>query len=419
MARHRPWRRVWTGILPIAVALLVSNTAATAAAEPDTAASRSRLVFAAAEEVSTLHGFNTGQLADPDSYWAARRNLDVFTPEAWKVLRERRARISVNLRWQRDFGPVPPGKPRFDEMLPFLREAERNDVGVVAWLTIPYADGYWATEDNVGLHEQMIGDFDDWANDIGFTPEQVLLDLESSLQDTATNNKAFRDPLPVAELLSGNIDPAQQCEAMRGYEAVVARLEQRGYPTVAAVYPFLFDDLTNGDSALSDGLGMPLPRPGTFRGVSFMTMRSTYANLIGIDPGPSIHSAYIDDMRRWYGNSATFNLGEAGEGPYRGNLAAFVQDTRLAAALTTGAVGMYSLDKALANYGPDGVAALFDAVEKPLAGDELARVATISPGARAARALIGAESTAVSAAVSAVTAARGKPQLPNRWPSTC
>ncbi|MFC8527203.1 hypothetical protein [Nocardia sp. NPDC057227] len=408
---------MWKKVLTAATALLLSNAAPLSHAEP--APPHSRLVFAAAEEVSTLHGFTTGRAPDPESYWTVPRDLSAYTPELWQLLGARHARISINMRWQRDFGPVPAGKPHFDELPALLATAARNNVGVNAWLTIPYGDGYWATEDNLAQHEQMVRDFDAWARDIGFRPQQVLLDLEAPLADTATTGNLVRQPVPVVRMLAGNIDPAGQCAAMYGYERVVAWLEDHGYPTTAAAYAFLFDDIADGDTALSDGLDMPLPRPGTFREVAFMAMRSVYAGLLGIDPGSSIHAAYIQDMRRWYGDAATFSLGEAGEGPYRDNLGELVTDTRLAAALTTGDVGIYSLDKAIADYGIDGLTELFDAVDEPLTGAELERASLPSPGTIAARALIGLENTLAGAAVPVVTAGRGNPQQPNGWPPIC
>ncbi|WP_216905417.1 hypothetical protein [Nocardia noduli] len=410
---------MWKKVVTAAMVLLFSNTAPIATADPVIAQPHSRLVFAAAEEVSTLHGFTTGRAPDPDTYWTVPRDLSAYTPELWRLLGQQGAWISVNMRWQRDFGPVPEGKPRFDELPAFLETAARNHVGVVAWLTVPYADGYWATEDNLALHEQMVRDFDVWARNIEFRPERVLLDLEAPLVDTAVSGNILRQPITAARMLAANIDPARQCEAMHGYERVVAWLEDHGYPTIAAAYSFLLDDLADGDTALSDGLDMPLPRPGTFREVAFMAMRSVYATLIGSDPGPSIHSAYIGDMRRWYGNTATFSLGEAGEGPYKDSLEELITDTRLAAALTTGDVGIYSLDKALAAYGLDGISKLFDSVENPLTGAELDSATAPSAGAAAARALIGLENTVTGAAVPLVTAGRGAAQQANTWPTTC
>ncbi|MBH0779247.1 hypothetical protein [Nocardia bovistercoris] len=402
-----------------AAALFLLHTAPTSITEADAAPAHSRLVFAAGEEVSTLHGFTSGQVPDPNTYWTVPRDFSAYTPEVWRLLQNRGAAIAVNMRWQRDFGPVPAGMPRFDELLPFLRTAADHHVGVVAWLTIPYSDGYWATEDNVAQHERMIRDFDAWTHAVEFRPEEVVLDLEAPLTDTAVFNKAFRDPLPAVQMLARNIGPEQQCEAMHGYERVVAWLEEHGYPTKAAAYSYLFDDIADGDLGLSDALDMPVPRPGVFRELGFMAMRSVYASMIGSDPGPSIHSAYIAEMKRWYGDSATFSLGEAGEGPYEHDLGELVRDTRLAAALTTGTVGIYSLDKALADYGIAGVSELFDAAERPLTGAELAAATEISPTAKAARGLVGVENAAVGTLAPIATGSQGSVRSPNPWPPTC
>ncbi len=381
-------------------------------------APHSRLVFAAAEEDSTLQGFTSGRVPDPRSYWTVRRNLSMYTPALWHLLQRRRAWLSVNLRWRRDFGPVPKGAPHFGELVAFLRTAARHHVGIVAWLTVPYADGYWLTEDNVATFDRAARDFDAWAHRIGFRPEQVLLDLESPLQDSAISSEALRDPFPAVAMLDRNVDPAHQCAATGEIERLAGWLTRRGYSTSAAAYPFLLDDVADGDLALSDGLDMAVPRPGTFGQVAFMVMRSVYASLIGTDPGSSILASYIDAMRRWYGTAAGFSLGVAGQGPYR-NLAAMVEDTRLAAALTPGTIGIYSLETALQAYGRSGIAELFDAAAHPLAGPALTQASGWSTGTDEARTVLAAMNDLVTAGLPLATASRGSPQLANRWPTGC
>jgi hypothetical protein len=386
---------------------------------PPPVASHSRLVFAAGEEDSTLHGFTTGKVPDPRTYWTVRRDFSAYTPAVWRELRQQRAWLTVNIRWKRDFGPVPKGMPQFGELLPFLRTAKRNDVGVIAWLTIPYGAGYWLTEDDVADYQRAIRDFDAWASRVGFKPDEVLLDLESPLADTAKSSNVAHDPLPVVAMLDHNVGPAHQCQAMHGVGRLAGWLEGHGYPTIAAAYSFLFDDLADGDVAMSDGLDMPLPQPGVFREVSFMSLRSVYASLIGIDPGSSLYPSYIGAMKRWFGASATFTLGEAGVGPYARHLDRLVEDTRLAAALTTGTVGIYSIEKALKAYGLAGVRKLFDAVRHPLSGAGLRQASVISPSTREDRAFIGAENSLVTAGLPLAMTGRGAPALPNPWPPRC
>jgi hypothetical protein len=124
-------------------------------------------------------------------------------------------------------------------------------------------------------------------------------------------------------------------------------------------------------------------------------------------------------MKRWYGRSATFTLGEAGVGPYAGHLDRLIEDTRLAAALTTGTVGIYSIEKALKAYGLSGVTKLFDAVRHPLRGAALRRASVVSPGTRADRAFIGIENDLVSVGLPLAMTGRGDPELPNSWPPRC
>lgn len=421
------WSRARYGLAVIVVAPLLLNAARSGAIERPQhrvsvaapARGHSRLIFAAGEEDSTLSGFTSGKVAASRSYWSVRRDLHRYTPVVWRLLERNKAWLTVNIRWRRDFGPVPSGVPHFGELLPFLRTARRHHVGVIAWLTVPYGDGYWTTEDNLAEYRRVVRRFESWAARVRFHPKAVLLDLEAPLKDSATTSQALNDPMPAIRMLDRNVGPAHQCAAMQHVQQLAAGLQAHGYPAVAAAYPFLFDDITDSNLALSDGLDMPVPQPGAFREVAFMAMRSAYASLIGTDPGSSLLASYIAAMKRWYGRTATFSLGVAGDGPYQHHLGRLVTDVRLAAALTSGTVGVYSLERALKAYGSRGVAKLFAAVRHPLAGAALSRASAISPGTREARAILGTMNDMVTAGLPLATASRGSPQLPTPWPTRC
>ena len=102
-----------------------------------------------ADPTPTTVGFWAGETVPgtdwhvPQTYWD-RRSLRLYTPELWDALARYEVPLYFNLRYERDFGPVPPGEPHRNDALPVIRTANRLGVPVWGWVLVPYSDGYWA-----------------------------------------------------------------------------------------------------------------------------------------------------------------------------------------------------------------------------------------------------------------------------------
>jgi hypothetical protein len=388
-----------------------------AAAVPAGAAPSGRMMFAAGEQ---FVGVPTGSFEHTDaSYWSERRDRRAYTPSVLRLLHRNGASLDLHLRYQRDFGPVPPGRPRYRDALPILRAAAKYGVPVRAWLVVPYADGYWADEHNVAEVAAAARSFTAWARAGKFRFAGVLLDLESSLQDTRTFAKLRSDPGPVMDALRRNASPRSQCAAAGAYDGVVAQLRGSGFHVMAAAYPFVLDDIANGDVALQDGLDAPLLLPGRYDNVGFMTMRTVMADLAGADPGPSLLASYQDAIAAFLPHQGSLGLGVAGLGAYR-SLATLVYDVRAAAMFSTRPLGLYSLDAAYLAYGLPGLRAILAAARAPLSTADARAAAEPSDGTRRLRSLLAGEDALVGAGTPAAAVSRGEaPVAPNRYPAPC
>ncbi|MBJ7328836.1 MAG: hypothetical protein JHC95_03000 [Solirubrobacteraceae bacterium] len=391
------------------IALVVAAAALIAPA----AANATRVSFAMGEELAS----GVSPLANPPAslYYTDTRwkfGSDANESAVMDLLRDRDATVTYHLRYGRDFGPVPAGLPapgNQPDALPSLRKLEARGIPWSAWLTVPYADGYWATEANGSQTRAAVVAFHEWAVANGLHPIAVSLDLEASAADTKTFGRAFRDPLRAATTMLGNLSPRRQCAAARFYrDEVVGWLKQRGYAVVAAAYPYVLDDLRDRDLALSDAMNLPLAFPGEFDTIGFMSMRTVFTEGGLPDPGRTLQSSYGADATRYYGPDAELILGVPGVGPYGGpnGRNALRQDIRTAAAVTRGGIGLYSVETVYRAYGGlDAVGEMLDAGEDPLPGAATARTA---PAAQLAR-----------GAFQALDAVLGGFTRPNRWPPAC
>lgn len=390
--------------------LLAALTALAVLCSP--AWARGGLSLAAGEQ---FIGVPTGSFDHTDAaYWTERRDLRAYSPALWRLLAKTGTRLTVNLRYERDFGPVPSGMPRIQDALPLLRAAARYHVPVTAWLVVPYADGYWADEGDAALEARAVSAFLEWKQAHHVRVDSVLLDLESSLQDTRVFGNLKSNPLAVVETLRANVGPQAQCTAARAYQAIVHTIKAAGLRATAAAYPFLLDDIADGNVALSDGLNAPLLFPGEFDEVGFMTMRTSYIALSGIDPGPGLQTSYAESISKWFPSDGALDLGVAGVAPYN-DLDTLIGDVRAAATVSSHAVGLYSLESTVAAFGVTGLRKLITASHEPLSAP-----AAVSPATQENRAVVMAEDLAVTVGTPLALVSQGEPPaLPNPWPSPC
>lgn len=356
----------------------------------------------------------------PDTYWA-RRDTHFYTPRLWRVLRRNRIPLYFNLRYRRDFGPVPPGKPHRHDALRIIRTANRLGVPVWAWILVPYSNGYWAWEGASAQQFAAVKSLAHWAEEKQVRLRGVALDPEPRLRTPFETTSAIMgggsDP-EFETLFRESIDPLQQCAAWRGYARIVSWSKQHDTAIVAAPMPAALDDLGDGLLALQDAAGFILPS-APWDALYFQAYRSVFAYYSGHDPGPGIVSSYLRSARREFGDVGQISLGSAGRGPYR-RFASLLNDVRLAATMGAREVPIYSLERTLRAYGgPSAVTRLARAARHPFAGPAATKSTVPTSGARTLRGAVRRADLAAASSTPAISAARGTALNANRWPDGC
>jgi len=415
-APNRRGRRDAAGaVAGLAVLTLLLAPAAAGAGKPRVSpqaaltGSGTRVAFWAGEAIPGTDWTN------PATYWN-RRDTRPYTPRLWRVLRRHRIPLYLGLRYRRDFGPVPAGRPRRGDGLRLLRRANRHGVPVWGWILVPYTEGYWAWEGAADEHFDAVRALVRRARAKRLRLRGVVLDPEPPLLTPFERQAAIMSGgAGLAPLWDGAIDPARQCRAWRGYARIQRWAERRAVRIATAPSPLALDDAADGRLALQDAAEFVVPKVPWHR-VFFQAYRSVFAYYAGRDPGPGIVSSYFRSAQREFGEGGQLTLGSAGRGPYR-RFAALLHDVRLAATLGADELPIYSLERTLRAYGgPRSVARLAAAGRRPYAGGR-----AIAPTQRAAalRAAIRRSDRAIAAATPAIAAPGGASGRPNRWPGGC
>lgn len=418
-------RRAGKGSCPIAVVaatalMLLAPSAATARGQAGVGAGES---LAPAE---TTIGFWAGEAVPgtdwdvPDTYWA-RRDTHFYTPRLWRVLRRNRIPLYFNLRYRRDFGPIPAGKPHRGDALRIIRTANRLGVPVWAWVLIPYGSGYWAWEGAAAEQFAAVRSLVHWAKEKRVRLRGLALDPEPRLRTPFETTAAIMGGggnAIFAALFKQSLDPPGQCAAWRGYARIVRWSKRHDTEIVAAPMPAALDDLRDGGLALQDAAGFVLP-DAPWDALYFQAYRSVFSYYSGHDPGPGIVASYLRSARHRFGDAGEVSLGSAGRGPYR-RFASLLNDVRLAATLGAREVPIYSLERTLRAYGgPSAVARLVHAAAHPYLGPAASKSTAVTAGVRTLRGAVHRADRAATTSTPEVSAAHGTALSANRWPDGC
>ena len=188
------------------------------------------ITFAAGEEFYEAQATAPGR--SPDVYFTDRRYLAPYSqPAFWRLLKRHKTTLAVHLRYKRDFGPVPAGHQRHDDVWPILKGARRHGVPIQAWIVVPYADGYWAHDGDLAQVRQAVDDYFAWAKRRHVHATGIQLDLETSIQDLHTLGNLRSDPgvrRPDAAPQRRPGRPVRRGERLRGPGQVDPRARHRG-----------------------------------------------------------------------------------------------------------------------------------------------------------------------------------------------
>ena len=358
--------------------------------------------------------------SSPGTYWN-RRDTHAFTPRLWRVLRRYQVPLYFNLRYRRDFGPVPPGKAQRNDGLRIIRTANRLGVPVWGWILVPYSNGYWAWEGAAAQHFDAVRSLARWERAKRVRLRGFALDPEPRLRTPFETMAAImgRDGgSALSSLFQEAIDPARQCRAWHGYARIPRWAKRHGIEVVAAPAPAALDDLGDGRLALQDTAGFILPK-APWGELFFQIYRSVFSYYSGGDPGPGVIASYLRSARHEFGDAGQISLGSAGRGPYR-RFSSLLHDVRLAATLGAHTLPIYSLERTLRAYGgPRAVIRLVKAAQHPFAGSKATKAAAASIEARSLRAAIRRADRAAATATPTIAANGSPPLRPNAWPNGC
>lgn len=378
---RRAWIGLATALTGIAVLLGPILTAESSVAAPISSSSR------------PLVGWWVGGFAPDCPQGGCPHN---YPDELWQALRETDAFLEVGLTYTVDYGP---GASRTD-LTDLVKRALDEDVEVLGWILAPASDGTFANENNAPFMHEAVEAFDTWKRAERLKIPEATLDLEFPAGYQVLTDLQ-QDP---ASLLNQNapIDPAHQCEAVRGYQDTITWAHQRGLKLSGSPMPFMVDDVADGNMALADALDLAPMLPNYDR--MYVQAYRTYSQ-----PGPDYVAGYFRQARKFFGTAGEVTLGDTTLPGVYDTVGPLVQDVRLLAGLGATRIPVFNLEGSYAKYGTAGIRQVGAAARKPMTAVEIAAATAPNPLTAANRGFFGVLNTMANTLA---------PE-PNSYPATC
>ncbi|TQF01119.1 hypothetical protein E6W39_01285 [Kitasatospora acidiphila] len=337
-----------------------------------------------------------GQLA----VWTSSHTMTIWTPQLWQTL----ARNHVGLFVQVNDGDYRPDADTWATDI--IGEANRLALPVTIW-----------TGGNDTTSAQTQAEVDAihaWLDADRLHVQGIVIDDEGTAQTMALVGKAMAgDQSAEQQLLSANIDPAQQCQAVAANEALIKRAHREGLALDETAMPQSLDDLDAGTLALQDTLNATSNPPATWDANYFQAYRSDFSTDFGSAISPGLITSYYESAHQHLGDAGELTIGVAGLAPYA-TLAPLVHDVRLLATLGQKTIPVFSLEQIVATYGQGAINSLAAAAHEPLP-----TVDQPDPADLHARATYQQLAEEVAALTPQVTRTRdGVPQQANNYPNT-
>lgn len=198
-------------------------------------------------------------------------------------------------------------------LLDLIKSAQAKGIKIGAWILLSYEDGYWPNEKNAEEFLRAVKKFVEWKEEEKLEIERIIVDMETPYQRMKLLEEAFSssDVLFVLNDLLQNISPADFSYAKRIYKNMVEWLHRKRIKVMVTTFPFLMDDLYDGDEDISDALDTPVYGID-WDVVSFMVYRSLFKSFTGT-MHPYITHSYSQSAIQFFGEKTAIDLGVTGE----------------------------------------------------------------------------------------------------------
>lgn len=196
-----------------------------------------------------------------------------------------------------------------------LKQAKALNVRVKLWPLLKPDDGAWCNEDNIHPFWANVFAVLDYLETIEHNVEIVVINSELGPPkiDLIRQYYAEGKLAELIELVKGNIDKEMFSQSTLSIQQGVAELKLRGYKAQVTTYPYLLDDLEDGDPDIQDAANVVLEGVDWDR-AAFTPYTGAYSVDFDKNFGPYFVYSYAMMARKHFGRKADIAIGMVSPG---------------------------------------------------------------------------------------------------------
>lgn len=208
--------------------------------------------------------------------------------------------------------PKHAGDPDFQEV---LAQAKALAVPVKLWPLLYPEDGAWCNEDNIEPFWENIFDLLDYVDTLDHDVQTVVINSELGPPKIDLIHQYFaeEDWGKLIELVTANLDPDRFQQSVARTKERVTALHARGFLAQITTYPYLLEDLLDGDPHLQDAANVVLEGVD-WDTAAFTPYRPAYSADFNESFGPWFVYSYAKMAVAAYGDRADIALGRIAPG---------------------------------------------------------------------------------------------------------
>jgi len=191
-----------------------------------------------------------------------------------------------------------------------LEQARVLGVPVMLWPLLDPAEGAWCNEDNIEAFWANVFATLDFVDTLDHNVEIMVVNSELGPPKIDLIRQHFAEGAfgELIALIEGNIDRERFVRSAGRVAELVEELKGRGYGAQITTYPYLLDDMEDGDPDIQDAANVVLEGPAWDR-LAFTPYSAAYSEDFARSFGPYFVYSYAQMARRRFGDRVDIALG--------------------------------------------------------------------------------------------------------------
>ncbi len=200
------------------------------------------------------------------------------------------------------------------ELKEILKDVKEQGLKIIIWPLLPEEDGPWANDMNYEKFTDLMTKVINYLSEEKVMPEYLVVNMENTAaqMDTVKEYLKVKDYKSIINILLKNLDREKFDAAVLAYKNLVDLLHLRGYKVMITTYPFMLDDMQDGDPHIQDLANIPISGID-WDAYTFTPYRTAYSGDFSTTFSPYIVYDYGVAARERYKEKARLALGVVGE----------------------------------------------------------------------------------------------------------